>query len=73
MMGNLSLCQIDMSILETKNLDKHFGGVAAVDRLSISIEKGKITGIVGPNGSGKTTLVNVLSGLFPVTAWRGGD
>lgn len=57
-----------MSILETKNLDKHFGGVAAVDRLSISIEKGKITGIVGPNGSGKTTLVNVLSGLFPVTA-----
>jgi branched-chain amino acid transport system ATP-binding protein len=57
-----------MNILETKNLDKHFGGVAAVDRLSISIEKGKITGIVGPNGSGKTTLVNVLSGFFPITA-----
>ena len=57
-----------MNILETKNLDKHFGGVAAVDKLSISIEKGKITGIVGPNGSGKTTLVNVLSGFFPITA-----
>ena len=55
-----------MNILETKDLDKHFGGVAAVDRLSISIEKGKITGIVGPNGSGKTTLVNVLSGVFPM-------
>ncbi len=57
-----------MNILETKNLDKHFGGVAAVDRLSISVEKGKITSIVGPNGSGKTTLVNVLSGFFPITA-----
>ena len=57
-----------MNILETQNLDKHFGGVAAVDRLSISVEKGKITSIVGPNGSGKTTLVNVLSGFFPITA-----
>lgn len=56
------------NILETKRLAKHFGGVAAVDALSISIERGKITSIVGPNGSGKTTLVNVLSGLFPVTA-----
>jgi len=56
-----------MNILETKNLDKHFGGVAAIDQLSISIEKGKITGIVGPNGSGKTTLVNVLSGFFPMS------
>jgi branched-chain amino acid transport system ATP-binding protein len=56
-----------MNILETKNLSKHFGGVAAVDRFSISVEKGKITSIVGPNGSGKTTLVNVLCGFFPMT------
>ena len=52
-------------IIETKKLVKHFGGVNAVDHLSVSIPKGKITGLVGPNGSGKTTLINILSGFFP--------
>ncbi|MFA6131924.1 MAG: ABC transporter ATP-binding protein [Patescibacteria group bacterium] len=53
-----------MKILKTKNLEKRFNGVRAVDRLSIRIEKGKITGIIGPNGSGKTTLINLLSGIL---------
>lgn len=55
-----------MKILETKNLMKHFNGIHAVDRLSIGIEKGQITGIIGPNGSGKTTLINLLSGVIGI-------
>ncbi len=57
-----------MLILETKSLVKKFDGVHAVDGLSVGIEKGSITAIIGPNGSGKTTLVNVLSGLLPIDA-----
>lgn len=53
-----------MKIIETKNLVKRFSGVHAVDRLSIGVEKGQITGIIGPNGSGKTTLINLLSGVL---------
>lgn len=54
-----------MADLKTKQLTKHFDGVKAVNKLSINIESGKVTGIVGPNGSGKTTLVNLLTGVFP--------
>jgi len=53
-----------MTILETKKITKRFEGVHAIDNLSIGIEKGQITGIIGPNGSGKTTLINVLSGMM---------
>ncbi len=55
-----------MKIFETKNLVKHFNGIHAVDRLSIGIGKGSITGIIGPNGSGKTTLINLLSGVIDI-------
>lgn len=55
-----------MPILQTKNLSKRFDGVKAVDDLSVEIEKGKITGVIGPNGSGKTTLVNMLSGMIGI-------
>ncbi|MDD5318528.1 MAG: ATP-binding cassette domain-containing protein [Candidatus Pacebacteria bacterium] len=56
-----------MAILETKNLTKKFGGIHALDSLSIVFEAGKITGVIGPNGSGKSTLVNVLTGMLPMS------
>jgi ABC-type branched-subunit amino acid transport system ATPase component len=52
-----------MSVLSTKNLEKHFDGIYAVDHLSISFEPGKVTSIIGPNGSGKSTLINTLTGI----------
>ena len=51
-----------MSILEVNNVCKSFGGVKANVDISMSVEKGKIVGLIGPNGSGKTTLFNLIAG-----------
>jgi ABC-type branched-subunit amino acid transport system ATPase component len=59
-----------MNILQTHNLSKHFGGVYAVDNLSMGFEQGKITGVVGPNGSGKSTLTNLLTGIHKIDAGK---
>jgi branched-chain amino acid transport system ATP-binding protein len=53
-----------MTLLKTIDLCKHFGGVAAVDKVSLSVQSGEIMGLVGPNGSGKTTVLNMLSGFL---------
>jgi len=53
-----------LPVLETRGLTKHFGGLVAVDQLSLSVPRAQIRGLIGPNGSGKTTTVNLLSGLY---------
>ena len=55
-------------MLELKGLSKHFGGVRAVDSLDLRVTQGEVFGLIGPNGSGKSTVVNLVCGLFPVTA-----
>jgi branched-chain amino acid transport system ATP-binding protein len=54
--------------LQLAGLTRRFGGVIAVDNVSITIPKGEIVGLVGPNGSGKTTLVNLVTGFVPKNA-----
>ena len=58
------------TILETQHLSKHFGGLKAVNDVSIQVEEGEIFGLIGPNGAGKTTLQNVIAGSFPPTKGR---
>ena len=57
-----------MALLELKAVSRHFGGVRAVDALSLEVREGEIFGLIGPNGSGKSTTVNLVTGLFPLTA-----
>ena len=54
------------TILSIENLSKRFGGLLAVDDVSISIQEGAVHGIIGPNGAGKTTLFNLITGLIPI-------
>ena len=50
--------------LELKDITKRFPGVLANDRITISVDKGEVLGLLGENGAGKTTLMNILSGLY---------
>ena len=58
-------------LLEVRDLLKTFGGVHAVSRLSFTLNKGELLGIIGPNGSGKTTTVNLITGFVKATPRAG--
>lgn len=57
-----------MNVLEAKDVTKQFGGLVAVNRVSIHVEEGEILGLIGPNGAGKTTLLNTIAGLDSPTS-----
>jgi len=53
-----------MALLQATNVVKRFGGLTAVNKMNLSLEKGQITSIIGPNGAGKTTFFNSLTGIY---------
>ena len=54
-------------ILETRSITQRFGGLVAVDSVSITIPRGSISSVIGPNGAGKTTLFNIIAGIYRPT------
>ena len=57
-----------MSLLQVKNVSKHFGSLIAVNDISMTVEPGELRAIIGPNGAGKTTFFNLITGFFTPTS-----
>ena len=57
-----------MKVLEIKKVQKHFGGIKAVENFSLDVDEGEIIGLIGPNGAGKSTLFNCVAGVHPPTS-----
>jgi branched-chain amino acid transport system ATP-binding protein len=52
------------ALLEVREVSKSFGGVQAVNRVSLDVNEGDLLSVIGPNGAGKTTLLNMISGFY---------
>ena len=54
-------------MLAVNNVSMHFGGLVALNEVSMTVKDGEIRGLIGPNGSGKTTMINVITGFYSPT------
>ncbi len=57
-----------MALLEVTNVSRHFGGLAAVNKVDLVVEEGEIVGLIGPNGAGKSTMLNLIDGTLKVSS-----
>lgn len=57
-----------MPLLETHNLTKQFGGLKALDDVTVSVDQGELVSLIGPNGAGKSTLINIITGMLEPTS-----
>jgi len=57
-----------VSLLEVRDVSRHFGSLVAVDHVSMTVAPGELRAVIGPNGAGKTTFFNMISGFFPPTS-----
>jgi len=60
----------EQPILEVQDVSKAFGGITALNRVSLHVNAGEILGVIGPNGSGKTTLINCITGFIKMSSGR---
>jgi branched-chain amino acid transport system ATP-binding protein len=66
----ISLKPADAATLTAEDVVVHFGGLAAIADVSLSVGRHEVFGLIGPNGAGKTTLVNCLTGFEDTTGWK---
>src|SRR5690349_5760887 len=62
--------EVGMSMLRLETITRRFGGLVALDNVSLEVAANGISAIIGPNGAGKTTLFNIISGFTPPSAGR---
>jgi branched-chain amino acid transport system ATP-binding protein len=62
--GSVNVYQENDILLDAFDVSKHFGGIRALNNVSLSLKNGSVTSLIGPNGAGKTTFINVVTGIY---------